>query len=308
MNEHLEWMKQAPGFQWLLASFMFVFGACIGSFLNVVIYRLPRGLSLKKPRWSFCTTSGKTLPWYDNIPLLSFIWLRGRSRFDGQPISWRYPLVELLTALLFVWIWFRFWSLPFPQEKFAPFWMMAILYMVMAGGLVAASFIDLEHFIIPDSITKTGIVLGLALSGVFPGLHGTDQFAEAFMYGVLGATSGFFILKIIGFLGQIAFQKEAMGMGDMKLMAAVGAFLGTQAVIFSIVMASFAGSAVGLTLVLLKRTQFSNRIPFGPYLAFGTLFWMLGGDRLWFWYLSLLTREEPVLIMRVTVKMLEMLV
>ncbi len=264
---------------------VFILGTCIGSFLNVVIYRLPRDLSVNHPKRSFCTTSGKSIPWYDNIPVFSYLLLKGKSRFDGQPISIRYPLVEILTGLLFLWVWSSH-----PGQPVTGF-----LYLVLTGFLIAGSAIDFEHYIIPDEITKTTIVLGIAFSAIWPALHGTEDYGASFGWSLWGAVFGYGLLWLVGYLGKKAFKKDAMGMGDMKLMAGIGAFLGAQAVIFALIMASFIGAAIGLSLVAAKKKELSTRIPFGPYLSMGAFIWMIGGDRLWNWYLSTLTLpEEPV--------------
>lgn len=277
----------------MFTAFVFVFGCCIGSFLNVVIYRLPQGLSVNNPSRSFCTTSGQTIPWYDNIPVISFLLLKGKSRFDGKPISWRYPIVELLTGVLFVAVWVmthrwhsgQFW------------WLIALIYMMITAGLIAASFIDLDHFIIPDEISKTGIVLGIALSAAVPDLHVErvpgmmfkDAIGEAFLASIVGAIAGYGMLWLIGEFGRMAFKKDAMGMGDMKLLAGLGAFLGFKAVIFIIMAGSLFGSAVGLVLIVTKRLEKYSRIPFGPYLALGALFWILGGSEIMEWYIRYIT-------------------
>ncbi|MDZ4744082.1 MAG: prepilin peptidase [Verrucomicrobiota bacterium] len=263
---------------------VFIFGACIGSFLNVVIYRLPRDLSVNSPRRSFCTTSGKSIPWYDNIPIVSYLMLKGKSRFDGQPISIRYPIVEVLTGVLFLWVWSAH-----PGNAVTAF-----LYLILTGFLIAGSGIDFEHYIIPDEITKTSIVMGIVLSAIWPNLHRTEDYGTSFGLGIWGALFGYGLLWIVGYLGKIAFKKDAMGMGDMKLLAGIGAFLGAQAVLFSLVIASFAGAAVGLSLVAGKKKELSTKIPFGPYLSFGAYIWMVGGDRLWDWYLRTLIPSEEV--------------
>ncbi|MDK3156802.1 A24 family peptidase [Kamptonema cortianum] len=262
---------------------IFVLGACIGSFLNVVIYRLPRNLSVNNPRRSFCTTSGKNIPWHDNIPLLSYALLKGKSRFDGKPISIRYPLVEFVTAALFVWVWHTHAQQP----------LTALLYLILVGMLIAGSAIDFEHYIIPDEITKTSILLGIAFSAVWPDLHGTQDYGASFGWSLWGAVVGYGLLWLVGYFGEKAFKKEAMGMGDMKLMAGIGAFLGAQAVVFSLIAASFVGAAVGLSLVAAKKKELSTKIPFGPYLSMGAFIWIVGGDRLWQWYLNTLKPTEP---------------
>lgn len=273
-------------FSWPFFIALFVLGTCIGSFLNVVIYRMPRDMSVSKPSRSFCTTSGKTIPWYDNIPVLSYLALRGKSRYDGKPISIRYPLVEIITGLLFVLIWVT------NQGQ----WINAGLYIILTSFMIAGSAIDFEHFIIPDEITKTTIVLGVIFSAIWPGLHGTADYGESFLWGIWGAIFGYGLLWGVGYLGSKAFKKEAMGMGDMKLMGGFGAFLGAQSVVFTLITASFIGAAVGLTLIAIKKRNLSMRIPFGPYLSLGALIWMSGGDKIWDWYLSTLKAPQEEVV------------
>ncbi|MDX2225775.1 MAG: prepilin peptidase [Verrucomicrobiae bacterium] len=275
---------------WILTAFLFVFGTCIGSFLNVVIYRLPReDMTLNNPARSVCTTSGKMIPWHDNIPILSFLILGGKSRFDGKPISWRYPLVEALTGLLFALLW----------TVHRDVWLVALIYMGITSALIAASFIDLDHYIIPDEISIGMIVLGIALSWACPTLQGVGDRGTAFGWSALAALIGYGVFFMIGVLGRLAFKKDAMGIGDMKLMAGVGAFLGIKAIFFALILSSFLGAAVGMTLIAMKKADKGARIPYGPYLAIGTVCWMLFGERVWDWYMRVTFDglEQPAMLL-----------
>ena len=371
----------SPAFSIVLFKvFAFITGACVGSFLNVVIYRLPLGLSVNSPKRSFCPHCKKQIPFSQNIPLFSWLRLRAKCGACGSPISFRYFGVELLTAVLFLLIWVRCdasmeWSLV------APFW-------ALAGLLVAATFIDLDHYIIPDEITLGGVVAGLVFSFVFPGLMGAESRWAGVLWSAAGAAAGYGLLWGVVEVGKLAFGKrkltfdppeafrwvregddakftvggetllwsdifsrekdmlimetlepcvderpieaeaegngvrlrfhynqllmpgkagpvaleslaviagkvreiviprEAMGFGDVKFIACIGAFLGWKAVLFTVTAASMFGAIIGLILVTLGKREASGRIPFGPYLALGALLWMLAGPALVGWYLG----------------------
>ena len=175
---------------------VFVFGLICGSFLNAVIHRLPRGIGLAYPRRSFCPQCGRSLPWYENLPVLSWLWLRGRCAGCSAGILARYPLVELLTAGLFLWLW---WSFP-PA--------MALAYMVLVALLVAGTFIDLEHMILPDSLTLGGAVVGVILSMSVAGLQPGADWEERLRASLFGAGAGFATLFAVVELGKLAFGRK----------------------------------------------------------------------------------------------------
>lgn len=266
-----------------------VFGACVGSFLNVCIYRIPLDLSVVTPR-SFCPHCKKTIPWYLNIPVLSYFMLRGRCRFCGSGFSFRYALVEMFTAFLFV-----LGCLAFPPAGAEPpLGMQALptlgmlpVYWLFISGLILGTFVDFEHYIIPDSVTIGGMGAGLVLSLFVPAMHGADSALLSLRASFIGLATGFGILQGIAILGRLAFRKEAMGFGDVKLMGAVGAFLGWKATIFSILAASLFGTIVGVTLIACGKRQMGSRIPFGPYLSLGAFVWIFWGQPLWNAYFSL---------------------
>jgi leader peptidase (prepilin peptidase)/N-methyltransferase len=270
----------SAAFPWFFPAVVFVFGACIGSFLNVVIYRLPAGQSVVRPG-SHCAC-GAPVAWHDNIPILSWVILRGRARCCGRSYSFRYAFVELLTASLFVVSWLRF----SPAE--------AICGMVLLSGLIAATFIDLDHFIIPDIFTIGGAVLGVALSVAVPALH--DQAGDVFLLdairsgiaSLIGVLIGSGVVLWLALLAEAALKKEAMGFGDVKLAGAIGAFCGWQGAVFAL----FGGAIVGVVWVgcaliwqklsgrpaaLAPKTEspegeavplgFGVHVPFGPMLA-----------------------------------------
>jgi leader peptidase (prepilin peptidase)/N-methyltransferase len=361
---------EIPFYQTFFNVVAFILGAVIGSFLNVCIYRLPTDLSINKPRHSFCPVCKKRIPWHQNVPLLSWIVLGGRCANCKSRISFRYFGVELLTALLFLAIWRTF---PWP---------VAITYWIFVSILVVATFVDLEHFIIPDQVTIGGTIAGIVASFAVPELMTADSRIAAVVRSVLAAALGYVILWLILEAGKIAFGKkrvrldgptpfswtrvgddadfivgeekslwsdhfaretdrllmhcdeakvdhrqfasasldfrynrvrvgpeefvldsvdhitgvvreleiprEAMGRGDLKFLAAIGAFLGWRAVLFSIFAGSVVGSLVGLITLIFGRRVWSAKLPFGPYLAFGAITWMFFGGRLLSWYFRLL--------------------
>ena len=364
-------------FEVFLPAMAFAIGACIGSFLNVVIYRVPNGLSVNEPRRSFCPKCKTQIPIWLNIPLVTWLMLRGRCKWCGAPIAFRYFLVELLTAICFLAL-FQHGIARYDLQGVVALWVLAAL-------LIAATFIDFDHFIIPDSITIGGTVAGLLASFAIPALHGETIWWKGGLIGILGAATGFSFLWLIVLMGKILFGKihhrweeqvefeisqpggeeapilirlgehtyewgdvffrkwdrlelethelffddvkqefetfrvlgdclevdgnrveldtvkkvtgkitsavvprEAMGFGDVKFMAMIGAFLGWQAAVFTIFAASVVGAIIGLLQKGVFREQWSRPLPFGPYLALGAFVWIFTGPTLWFWYVGLL--------------------
>jgi leader peptidase (prepilin peptidase)/N-methyltransferase len=245
----------------------FLFGTMVGSFLNVCIYRLPKEESIVTPR-SHCPACLTTIRAVDNIPLLSFVLLRGRCRACGNPISWRYPLVEALTGTLFALAVARFGIT-----------LQAALLLAFLCGLVVVSFVDLDHQIIPNAITLPGIPLGL-LAGL---LLGEPPFLDR----VIGTLVGAGFLYLVLFYGGALYGQEAMGEGDLNLIALVGAFLGWKAVVLTIFFGCLFGSVVGLALMAVRRLGRRQHIPFGPFLSLGAALALFWGDKLITWYFSL---------------------
>jgi leader peptidase (prepilin peptidase)/N-methyltransferase len=343
----------------------FVLGAIVGSFLNVCIYRMPLGQSIVSPP-SHCPHCNYSIPWYLNIPLVTWLYLKGKCANCHAPISIRYWLVELLTGLVFMFCW-----LGFGHQSAAG----ALVYSVFLAALIVATFIDFEHFIIPDEITLGGIVVGLLASFLVPALHAVDSPGKSLAASFAGVLTGAGVVYAILRLGKLLFgirriklepaervyftetalvfsgeeiayeellyrptdtiklnaatveltdrcyrdvpvrlsskklmigdeeidpntvphlevttgelelPREAMGLGDVKFMAMIGAFLGWQAVFFSLMASSMIGAVVGVSLILAKKHAWSSRIPYGPYIALAAALWVFGGYHWWmhFW-------------------------
>ncbi len=344
----------------ILVVFAAAIGGIVGSFLNACIYRMPRGIPLSNPRRSFCPACHRAIPWHENVPVLSWFLLRGKCSACGAKIAFRYPLVELLTASLFVLVWTRF-GIP-----------LAPIYWALMALLIVATFIDIEHFLIPDEITLGGTAAGLFLSVLFPQMMQAASRIESFCFSLAAAGFGFGLLWLIVEIGKLAFgnkrhrfekeepfavrpdgdavtlqigeevlcwedifaresdelilecasasiagetpvlrfrhdrmivadqetplgelkaitgtlravviPREAMGFGDVKLIAAIGAFLGWKAVLFTVAAASIIGCAAAFAGILLARDTSGARVPFGPFLALGAILWIFGGEALW---------------------------
>jgi leader peptidase (prepilin peptidase) / N-methyltransferase len=250
---------------WLVYAGML--GACIGSFLNVVIYRLPLGQSLVSPP-SRCPTCGYRLAWYDNIPIAGWLLLGGRCRKCKNKISIQYPIVELITAALFVLV---VWLTP-PGP-------LLVTRLLLVGILIALFGIDLEHQILPNTITLPGIVAGLLLSTIAPpGLRDA----------VIGVLLGGGILYAIAGAYYLWRREEGLGMGDVKMLAMIGAFLGWKAVLVTLVLSSFSGALIGVALIASQRGGMKLALPFGTFLAIGAAVAMFVGEPLVNWYAGFL--------------------
>ncbi len=338
----------------------FAFGCIVGSFLNVCIYRMPLDLSVVMPP-SHCPHCKYSIPFYLNIPLVTWLVLRGRCKNCAAPISARYFIVELLTGVLFLSCWLTFGHL-------SPW--VALVFSLFCAGLIVATFIDFEHFIIPDEITFGGMAVGLLISILLPRLHGVPTHPEGFVQGFLGIVVGAGIVYAILRLGKLLFgqqkiplpaatkivftetmlclpdkeipyedifyrktdtiilhaqfvelvdrvykdvsvrlspsalqigdeklnpddvphlevecseiilPREAMGLGDVKFMGAIGAFIGWQGALFSLMASSMIGAAVGILLIVLRKREWSSRMPYGPYIALAALIWVFFGPKI----------------------------
>jgi leader peptidase (prepilin peptidase) / N-methyltransferase len=275
---------------WLYPALSFVFGAMVGSFLNVCIYRIPADRSVVTPG-SHCGC-GKPIAWYDNLPILSWFLLRGRARCCGAKFSFRYPFVEALTGGLFLAAWLQFTPA------------VAAVLMIFIAGMVAATFIDIDHMIIPDRFSIGWMLIGVLLSIVVPDLHAVDTAAPfggrvaAFVESMIGVLVGSGVVLWILILAETVLRKEAMGFGDVKLMGAIGAFCGWQGTLFAIFGGAMLGTLYVILVAISQRTfgkppaaspasgtpeageekapiSFGQHMPFGPMLAGGALLYLL---------------------------------
>lgn len=244
---------------------VFLFGLVIGSFLNVCIYRIPKGRSVVSPP-SHCPHCRKNIRWYDNIPVFSFVLLGGRCRFCKAPISLRYPLVEIITAVIITLL-------------FAAFGVSArfFAYSLMGCGLVIATFVDFEINEIPDQVSVGGLVAGIVLSTAFPPLVGAAAWPQGLLNSVIGMLAGGGSIYLMGLLGELVFKREAMGGGDVKLMAMIGAFLGWKLAVMTFFIAPFFGAVVG---VIMRMRDGREIIPYGPYLSLAALISVFFGEKI----------------------------
>jgi leader peptidase (prepilin peptidase)/N-methyltransferase len=255
--------------EWLTLFFGFCFGTIVGSFLNVCIHRLPQGKSIIVPS-SHCPLCKTPIPFYDNIPLVSFILLRGKCRACHAPISLRYPLIEFLMGLFSIILLLRYGITP-----------LYLVYLAFFASLTLVSFIDLSHRIIPDVISLPGILVGLIISLLHPQMP-----IKASLIGVLVGGGS---LYAVASLYHLVTKREGMGGGDIKLLAMIGAFIGWKGVLFTILCSSFIGSIVGVVLMLISaRADSKYAVPFGPFLSLGAIVYVLVGEALINWYVGFL--------------------
>ncbi|MDZ4860776.1 MAG: prepilin peptidase [Candidatus Hydrogenedentes bacterium] len=267
----------------LIAIISFIIGAMVGSFLNVCVYRLPKGESIVKPR-SRCPKCETSIAWYDNLPIVSWLLLGAKCRNCKTPISWQYPLVEAITAVLF--------SAVFLQYGLT---LATPVYMLLAAALVLVTFVDLTDWTIPNEVTYPGIPLGLACAVVtmfYPasGLVVFGPPSVPIFSALLGVLIGGGILYLLDKAALAVLGKRGMGFGDVKLLAMLGAFFGWPGVLMIMAIAAFAGAGLGYTLILLQRSKGGEEgghyIPFGPYLSFGGVVVMLFGQWIYTTWMS----------------------
>jgi leader peptidase (prepilin peptidase)/N-methyltransferase len=279
----------------------FVVGAMVGSFLNVCIHRLPRGESVVKPR-SRCPKCGHVIHWYDNVPVISWVLLGAKCRECRAPIHWMYPLVELVTAALFLAVYWKFgMTLASP------------VYMAFVGAMVLVTFVDLTDWIIPNEVTFPGIPLGVVCALVAMIYPESGLLYDDPLMSFVGLLIGGGSLYLMDMLSLLLLKKRGMGFGDVKLMAMFGAFFGPLGVLVIIVIASFFGSAIGLTIIILSRgkptelpetpegeedddamTPGGHYLPFGPYLVLGALAYLFYGPEIVQRYLDYISIQGPM--------------
>ena len=254
--------------------FIFVLGAAIGSFLNVCIYRIPLpDVSIHSPRRSFCPECNELISFYDNIPVLSYLLLRGRCRSCKAKISVVYPSVELATAVLFL---FMFYHFGLTLEL--------LLALTFIAVLLPISVIDVRHYIIPNVLIVTGLILGLVIVCAI-----AYQRADVWylLTRLIGAVAGWLMLWLIAVIGSAVLRKKAMGGGDIKLMALIGLFLGAWPELAMVIaFSAFSGAIVGTVLIASGVKSRQSPIPYGPFLAGAALLVLLCGDSLWHKYLQ----------------------
>ncbi len=239
-------------------------GLIVGSFLNVCIVRLPEEESIVRPA-SHCRHCRTPVAWYDNIPVVSFVFLSGRCRACSSPIGLRYPLVELLTAGLFVALLMR----GFPPREL-------LIYMALVSALVVITFIDIDHFIIPDAISLPSIIIAPGLAFVVGHVSVIDS--------LIGIVAGGGTLWLFAWLYEVIRKQEGMGFGDVKLLAMIGGLQGWPGAFFSVFCGALVGSLIGIGLLAAKRGRGDTAIPFGPFLALGSVVYLLAGDEIIAWY------------------------
>ena len=242
-----------------------VLGLVVGSFLNVCIYRLPRGQSVNWPG-SRCRTCDRTLSWYENVPVVSWVVLRGRCRTCGERISVMYPIVEIITAALFIAGYFVYGWTPLLAVRLA-----------FACAMVVLFVIDLQHYLLPNIITVPGIVIGFVLSFFLP---------PGWKASLIGLIAGGGVLFAIAEAWYRLRGIEGLGMGDVKMLAMIGAFLGWKLVLVTLVLSSFAGSLIGIGAIALGRGGMKSVLPFGTFLAVGALVAAVAGDAIVDWYVG----------------------
>ena len=250
----------------ILYFFAFIFGTAIGSFLNVCIFRLPLDQSIVTPS-SHCFSCKKPIPFYDNIPLVSFILLRGKCRHCGVPFSFQYPVVELLAGFFALACVFR-WG----------FTINALSIFIFIAALIVITFIDFEHKIIPDVISLPGLLYGLLASLIFQRI----SFVDSLLGGLLGGGS----LLLVAGLYYLLTKQEGMGLGAVKLIAMMGTFLGWQSILFIVMIGSITGAMIQLTAMVIKKKGRRYAIPFGPFLSFGAVAYLFYGQEIIYWYMN----------------------
>lgn len=242
----------------ILELFAFIFGAVVGSFLNVCIYRIPSNTSIVKPL-SQCPHCHHPIRFYDNVPMISFIFLRAKCRDCGEKISWRYPMIELITAIFALLLFLKFGlTLNF------------LVFFIFTAVLITITFIDLDHQIIPDVLSLPGIPLFL-LAAIF---IVKVPWSEA----LIGLLIGGGVLFLIAFVYEFITKREGMGGGDIKLLAMIGGFFGWKSLIFILLFSSFAGALVGGAAMIINKQDMKYAVPFGPFLSAAAVAYIFWGD------------------------------
>lgn len=252
----------------MIFAITFIFGAIVGSFLNVCIFRIPAGGSIAFPP-SHCPRCQAPIMWYDNVPVISYLFLTGKCRKCRGPISFRYPVVEFLTGLLSLAAFIKF---GFSVDYF--------IYFAFIAALITITFIDLDHQIIPDIISLPGILAGFAASFALADITYIESLA--------GILAGGGVLFVVAAGYELIAKKEGMGGGDIKLLAMIGAFLGWKGILFTVFSGSLIGTIIGVALMIAQGKDSKYAIPFGPFLSMGALLYLFFGETVIYWYLGIL--------------------
>lgn len=254
----------------IISLFVFALGASVGSFLNVVIYRIPAGLSLLRPP-SHCPKCGHKLGKTENVPILGWLWLKGRCRWCHTPISFRYPLIEFFTALIFC---FVFWQFGFDFHT--------VGYWLFLSWLISLGMIDFDTMTLPEGLLTSGLVLGVIFH-LLLAVQNREQFSENFIFSIGGIVLGLWLFETIRLGGTFAAGQPAMGNGDPKLAGMIGAWLGWKYILVTGFLACAIGSIVGLLAKIGLKVPF----PFGPFLAIGAALTVFWGEQLLSSYLEI---------------------
>ncbi len=276
----IEYFRMYPQIFTFWIVIAFVFGCCIGSFLNVCIWRVPRGMSIVSPP-SHCPKCDHQITALENIPLLSWIFLRGRCSSCHEPITARYFLVELATGLLFALIFLKVIAMRQPLAVLLP-------YFVMTAILICSAFTDCELGIIPDEFTWFGMICGAAFAVLFPSAWNLDSRVTALVLSLASMLAAGGLMALCAVAGRKIFQREALGWGDVKFIAAAGALTGLAGALFTVLAGSLAGLAGAPFLRLIPKYRKRRTLRFGPFLALGMLIWIFFGDVLVRMYMRIL--------------------
>ncbi|MDR0932105.1 MAG: prepilin peptidase [Victivallales bacterium] len=279
---YIWWSRAGFGDDYVLCFFVvssFLLGSCLGSFLNVCIWRMPLNQSIVTAP-SHCPKCDTPIRWFDNIPILSFLLLHGRCRYCKATISKRYIFVEGLTGILFALLLVKIGVVQQPPLTLLAYYTMTML-------CISTIWIDFEHRLIPDVTTYPAMIFGLAISAAFPSIWGVDNHLTSFGMALISGVISGGVLSLFAIIGQSIVRKEVLGWGDVKYMAAVGILLGIPGAVFTLLFGSFSGSIYGICGALYSGKKLAKvAIPLGPFLAFGSFIWMFAGEKILRWYLG----------------------
>ncbi len=267
---------------WFWTITTFIVGTCIGSFLNVCIWRIPRGESIVSPP-SHCPKCNHKLAWFENFPIFGWLILGGKCRKCKLPISPQYILMEILTGLMFVGVWLKVYYTQQPIFTLFP-------YLIVTSLVITTFFIDLKHYIIPNETTYFTMIAGLIIAAVFPQFWDTTVWWRALLQSAISMSIGYLALGAFAKVGEWTFKKDALGWGDVKYIAAISAILGLNCAFFTVLIGSILGTIFGVGAMVLFKKSSKTVIPFGPYLVAATYIWILAGTEISNWYFSLIHR------------------